>query len=128
MAGRPKKWTTRSVNDLIRKMKDYLTETDFPTVAGFCKKVKITRYQYKYIVQEFEKFRDADGDLKNMQQDLLIRYGLSGKYNAQFSMFMLKNVHGFKESTEVNVNEGDRSSQLAKIVAKAEGYANGKVS
>lgn len=126
MARKRMKWTPRNVKGMITKLRKYLSNIEFPTIAGFCKGVGITRYQYKHLCQTFDDFTNEAENLKNTQQDLLIRNGLNSKYNAQFSMFMLKNVHGFKEVQDVNVRKEDKNEYLADIVSKAESVANRK--
>jgi len=55
---------------------------------------------------KFPEFTETVGLIQQLAEVGLIEGGLTGKYNATFSMFMAKNKHGYSDKQEIS-HSGD---------------------
>lgn len=94
--------------ELVRRLEEYTAKASpFPTIAQFCYEVKMSRSRLYDLKEKYEELSDAI-ELLHLRKEFLILYGgASGKMNANFAQFILKQqVKGYgdkpttKESQE----------------------------
>jgi hypothetical protein len=85
---------------------------DFPSIAGYCVKVKITPMTYhRWATDVDEHGKPKYGDFslaaqyaKAVQQDILLNNSLKGHYNSGMSKFVLNTMHDMVEKSSRDVN------------------------
>ena len=116
--GRPTKYDPSFVDDLIawfdvapyrelvdQNGKEYLMPNRFPTLAGWCGKMRIHRDTLHEWVKMHPEFSDAYKTCKELQEDKLAQGALSGAYATAFSVFTAKNVLGWRDKQPDEVVE-----------------------
>lgn len=116
--GRPTKYDPSYPDDLIawfdvdpfRKLvdqngKEYLMPNRFPTLAGWCGKMRISRECLHEWVRVHPAFSDAYKICKELQEEKLAQGALSGAYATAFSVFTAKNVLGWRDKQPDEVVE-----------------------
>lgn len=92
--GRPTKYSKETSRRVMHYIKECQKNNGFPTIEQLAAKLAIgTRTIYTWET-EYSEFRHTLEILRDAQRDLLIRGGLSNKYNARFAAFLLKVNHG----------------------------------
>ena len=87
--------------DYKQKSHGKIEACDFPSVAGFARKIGVAKSSLYKWASEHPEFSAVLARCKDIQEDILINNSLKGAYNAAFSQFLLKNTHGFKDKQEV---------------------------
>lgn len=116
--GRPTKYEEHFPADLIawfdvepyrelvdQNGKEYLMPNRFPTLAGWCGKMRISRSTLHEWVANHPKFSDAYKTCKEMQEEALVQGAISGAYATAFSVFTAKNVLGWRDKQPDEVEE-----------------------
>lgn len=92
---------------------EVLEPNDFPTLAGFAIKIGVCRDS----LHEWANKKDKDGNLKHplfsdaykkvslYQENYLVTNGLRGIVNTAFAIFTAKNVLGWRDKKEIEVND-----------------------
>jgi len=75
---------------------------DLPTLAGFAKKIGVSRDTINQW-SNHEEFSDAIKKGKECQESILTTNALRGDYNPAFSIFFAKNNLGWKDKTETDL-------------------------
>ena len=71
-----------------------------PTLAGYAAKAGVRRETLWAWAQRHEEFGEAVGICKAIQEHVLIQMGLLGAYPPGLTMFMLRNLLGWKDKAE----------------------------
>lgn len=87
--------------DYVTKQHNKIEACNFPSVAGFARKLGIAKSTLYEWASKHQEFSVVLARCKDMQEDILINNSLKGSYNAAFSQFLLKNTHGFRDKQEV---------------------------
>lgn len=74
---------------------------DFPSIAGFARKLKVTKQTLYNWGEKHPPFFDVLEQCRGIQEDILISNALKGSYSAPFTQFLLKNTHGFKDKQDI---------------------------
>src|SRR5260221_10210470 len=99
--GRPTKYTKETARRVINYIKKCLQTHDFPTIEHLSSVLGVgTRTLYAW-ESEHSEFLQTMDMLRDAQKNLLIRGGLTNKYNPRFASFLLKANHGFVDSKPV---------------------------
>lgn len=85
---------------------------DLPTLAGFAKKIGISRDTLNEWTREHPEFSDAIKKSKECQESILTTNALRGDYNPAFSIFFAKNNMGWKDRTDLTTNDKDLPTPL----------------
>jgi hypothetical protein len=100
--GRPTDYT----DDMPAKVHAFTTEAVesgiCPTVAGVARILGVSIDAIEDWRKKHEDFGGAIKRLLATQQDMLQLGGLTNKWNPTMSIFLLKNNHGFKDSTSID--------------------------
>ena len=72
-----------------------------PTLGGWAARVGIARQTVWTWTENHAEFSEAANFARTIQEDILIRMGALGAYNAKFAEFMLKNLHEWTDRSEV---------------------------
>jgi hypothetical protein len=107
--GRPTKynltWSNKLIEffdvDLIKGNGMRREANAMPTFEGFCFKNKIHHSTLLDWCDKHEEFSEAYAWCKNKQKEMIIQGGMLGLYNAQFTIFVAKNVTDMKDKTEI---------------------------
>lgn len=76
---------------------------DLPTLAGFAKKIGVSRETINEWQRVHKEFSDAVKIAKECQESILITNALRGDYNPAFSIFFAKNNMGWKDKNETDI-------------------------
>ena len=116
--GRPTKYDPSFPSDLInwfdvdayrelvdQNGKEYLLPNKFPTLAGWCGKMLISRECLHEWVRVHQEFSDAYGIAKERQEAILVQGAMSGAFNSGFAVFTAKNMMGWRDKQPDEVVE-----------------------
>jgi hypothetical protein len=95
--GRPTKYTKETPRRVIHYIKKCQQSDDFPTIEHLSSELGVgtrTLYAWEEAYSDFQHTMDM---LRDAQRDLLIRGGLTNKYNSRFASFLLKANHGMQD-------------------------------
>lgn len=70
---------------------------DFPTMAGFCAKLMISKQTLIRWVEAHEEFSDAYRIGKGIQEDMLVNNAMTGAYSGSFPAFFAKNALDYED-------------------------------
>ena len=108
--GRPTKYKEEFCDALVEYYdKEPVTDgkpTDLPVVVGFCRTIGISKDTFYAWVKKYDTFSDAYKKAQTMQEHILITNGLAGRYDKTFAIFAAKNLIGWKDKQEVDLNAG----------------------
>lgn len=88
---------------------------EFPTKAGFACEIGVHRdtlHEWANATLDDNKtkkhpdFSDAYNMAELYQENILVQNGLTGRYNAAFTIFAAKNIIGYRDKQEVAVSGG----------------------
>jgi hypothetical protein len=77
---------------------------DLPTIIGFCRKINSNTSTFKKWIKAHKEFRTAYEQAKELQEEFWKKNSMKGFYNPLFTVFMGKNVFGWKDKQEVDHN------------------------
>ncbi len=72
----------------------------FPTLAGYAAKIGVSQETLWEWTRRHEEFADAVGICRAIQEHVLVNMGLLGAYRPSVTIFMLKNLLGWKDKVE----------------------------
>lgn len=78
-----------------------LVPTEYPTITDFARKINVNRSSISAWANKFPEFSIALKEAKELQQEIIIKCGLMGIYNASFSIFAMKNIAGWRDKSEI---------------------------
>lgn len=123
--GRPTKYS----QEYVKKLLDYFDVQLFtirngkkevnpmPTFEGFCFDNRVNHQTLLNWCKEHKEFFEAYNACKQKQKQMIVQGGMLGAYNAQFTIFVAKNVTDMKDRVEtVDVTKEDS----AKLKQEAE--------
>ena len=127
--GRPSKYTDEWCDKLLDYFKvDLYTMRNgkkevnpMPTFEGFCFDNRVNHQTLLNWCKENAKFFEAYTACKQKQKQMIVQGGMLGAYNAQFTIFVAKNVTDMKdriETVDVSKEETDKLIQEAKLLTK----------
>jgi len=102
---------TNYTPELLEAARDYITSCEadntagnLPSVVGLCRKLKISRsIAYDWAKDKDKEFSDILEEVSQMQEEMLIKFGLTGTYNSTITKLMLTK-HGYSDKQEVDNN------------------------
>jgi len=106
--GRPSSYKPEYCQQMLEFFDRYYTQkkngkteaVDFPSVAGFARKIKVAKSTLYEWAKHHPEFSNVLSQCKDIQEDILLSNSLKGSYHAAFAQFLLKNTHNFKDRTE----------------------------
>ena len=128
-AGRPTKYS----EEYIKKLLDYFDVplytirngkkevNPMPTFEGFCFDNRISHQTLLDWCKKHAEFLEAYNACKQKQKQMIVQGGMLGAYNAQFTIFVAKNVTDMKdrvETVDVTKLETDKLKEEAKELLK----------
>jgi hypothetical protein len=100
----PSKWTKKAIDALADKLIDYTDSTTVPLFCGFCYRNGIREQAISEFSAKNKKFSEAAERMQAKSKEMYIVGGLTEKFNAGMTQFMLVNNHGMKNKTETDLN------------------------
>ncbi len=76
---------------------------EFPTIEGFCAKMKMSKQTLHNWTKKHPDFMDAYNTAKNYQLNHIVQNGLDGGYNQAFAKFVMINCTHYTEKIEQEV-------------------------
>ena len=95
-------------SDYTKKKNGKVEACDFPSIAGFARKLKVNKQTLYNWGDKHPEFLDVLKQCKDIQEDILISNALKGAYSAPFTQFLLKNTHGFRDKVEQETTVKER--------------------
>lgn len=89
----------------IRKEEPIILGNDFPSLAGFAAFIGVNQDTIFEWAKVHKDFSEAISRAKAIQENIWLINGLSGQYNSQFAQFFGKNCLGYKDKTDVSVEQ-----------------------
>jgi hypothetical protein len=91
------------------QLSEYKSPSEFPTVIDFCKQNNI---KYQSLMQMLDvknrkrylKLQNAYEFVKKIQEKFILQNALTGRYNPVFSIFAMKNLAGWRDGQDLNLN------------------------
>jgi hypothetical protein len=80
----------------------FRNEASFPTIEEFTDKINVLPSTIWTWCKAHPRFKDTVDVCKNIQKSKLMKNGLSGRYNAQFTKFLLSVNHDMREKVETD--------------------------
>ena len=123
-AGRPTKYKKEYCQDIKKFFSKSLTITqdpELPFFSAYAREIKVntdTLHEWK---KKHKEFSEAYKECKHIQEEILAKFALEGKFNSTFSIFTAKNILGWRDVKEVkteNKTEHDISPALADMFNK----------
>jgi len=107
-AGAPSKWDPKYCDMIVdyfnrppyTKKGRNLVQTDFPSLAGFCVSIGISRDTLHRWSKKYPELSDAIHKAKTFQENWLLTNGMSGRLNTSFALMGMKNLHGWADKVE----------------------------
>ena len=84
--------------------KEEVWSNSLPTVAGFCRKLKISRETFYRWVGQYPEFHDTYKMCKDIMEDIWVENSMNGRYNTAFSIFAGKNIFNWTDKQEIKAN------------------------
>jgi len=81
-----------------------LIPSDLPTLAGFAVKIGVHRDTLNQWAKDHKEFSAAIKRSKECQENLLVTNGLQGLYAQPFAVFTAKNVMGWRDKSDTEIN------------------------
>lgn len=118
--GRPTKYTNETARRVIGYIKKCTQDNDFPTIEHLASVLGVgtrTLYAWEQMHSEFQHTMDM---LRDAQRDLLIRGGLTNKFNSRFASFLLKANHGMQDKQPlVHATQNNNFNVSPELMAEA---------
>jgi len=127
--GRPSKYTP----EWCQKLRDYFKVdlytmrngkrevNPMPTFEGFCFDNDVNHNTLLLWAKTHPEFSEAYAACKQKQKQMIVQGGMLGAYNAQFTIFVAKNVTDMKdriETVDVSKEETEKLIQEAKELTR----------
>lgn len=77
---------------------------DFPSFTRFAHNIGVCDDTLTEWADKHPEFSVATSKCKKLQEDIWRINALNGNYSSQFSIFLGKNVYGYKDKTEIDQN------------------------
>jgi len=97
------------------KEKEIEVANELPTILGFCISIGIVKDTLHKWVKAHKEFADAYRKAKIMQEEFWQQNSLRGLYNPAFTIFMGKNVFGWKDKSEVDQKHSGSLTIIEKV-------------
>lgn len=86
------------------KEKETEIAQELPTKTGFCISIGVSTTSFDRWLQSNKEFRGAWEEAKKIQEEFWLQNSIRGLYSPQFTIFMGKNVFGWKDKQEIDQN------------------------
>lgn len=121
-SGRPTKFEPHMIPVIeayLEECKNAKDGESLPTVAGLALRLKVSRDTLYAWGEANKEFSDTFHDLQATQEDMLVRYGLAGKYNSTIAKLLLSAKHNYREKSDVTTDGKAISQEITVKIAHA---------
>lgn len=118
--GRPKKYTDEFIENEAIELEKWVEKPNSPWFEDFANQ---RGYPGEYLsrwAKINEKFHQAYEKAQSMQKGILVRGGLTAKFNPSFTKFVMANTCGWSEKSEQKIS-GDAANPLAFLMQQIDG-------
>lgn len=91
--------------------------TDLPTFEDFARKIGVTMSTMWEWKQVHEEFSNAYAQATALQESIIVGNSITGRYVGSFSVFYLKNKHGYVDRQEQDLTTGGQPLPLLGTLA-----------
>lgn len=76
-------------------------EFDYPTFMDFSKKIGVSHYTLTNWKKAHPEFLDTYKECQEIQQQIIVKHAITGRFNASFSIFAMKNIAGWRDNNSI---------------------------
>ncbi len=98
------------------KERDIEVANELPTIEKFCIDIGISKSTLHEWRKNNKEFSNAYNVARALQQDLWLKNGLKGLYNASFAIFAGKNMFGWRDKQELEHSGGVKVVNLTEEI------------
>lgn len=113
---RPKKWTPERIAELQKDFEEYYKDEDKLFLQEFCVDNGYSPQLISELSAMSETFSEAVKRTNQFLEQRLVKAALKQKYNPVFTMFVLKNKHGWVDKQEIKTENRNVNVDLASQV------------
>jgi hypothetical protein len=107
----------KTVFDVVGKTYSSGTvKSEFPTLAGFCAKLKISKSKLMEFSQKFKEIKEELDIARVNYEHILINGGLMGSYNSKFAALATQNLIDWTSKSEDKGNKNNNPNNIIQIV------------
>lgn len=116
--GRPEEYTPERIAKITEQLNQYIATEPLPFWCDFCYKHNVNHRLSKTLQGKSEEFRETFARLEAKEESVLLKGGLSGKFNASTTALVLKNHRDYREKEDVS-GRMDHNMFFQEIIHKA---------
>lgn len=120
LAGRPKKYTDSFIENEALELEQWLTKPNSPWFEDFANQRGYSAEYLSRWAKTNERFNQAYEKAQSLQKSILVRGGLTNKFNPSFTKFVMSNTCGWSDKQEQKIS-GDAVNPLAFIYQNIDG-------
>ena len=120
LAGRPKKYTDAFIENEAMELEQWLTKPNSPWFEDFANQRGYSAEYLSRWAKTNERFNQAYEKAQSLQKSILVRGGLTNKFNPSFTKFVMSNTCGWSDKQEQKIS-GDAVNPLAFIYQNIDG-------
>lgn len=95
------KYTKRYIDNAAEELEKFMRQQNNYFLKDFAVMKKISAQRLSEFAKKNEKFKESLEKAKDIQESKLIKMGMQKGANQAFVIFLLKNVAGYRDRTEV---------------------------
>lgn len=118
--GRPKKYTDEFIENEAEAFEKWIEKPNSPWFEDFANQRGYSPDYLSEWAKENKRFFGAYKRAQALQKSILIKGGLSNKFNPSFTKFVMSNTCGWSDRTESKIS-GNEQSPLAFILQSVDG-------
>ncbi len=104
--GRKKVWTTEKVNEIGEELlKWFKADENHMFIIEFAVEKDIWKQRFYEWAKENEVFADYLKKAEEIQETRLLRKGVKGGNATAFTIFLLKNLHGYRDKQDIDMKQ-----------------------
>jgi hypothetical protein len=118
--GRPKKYTDKFIENEAVEFEKWIQKPNSPWFEDFANQRGYSPDYLSEWAKENEKFFGAYKRAQALQKSILVKGGLTNKFNSNFTKFVMANTCGWSDKSESKIS-GDAANPLAFLMQQVDG-------
>lgn len=120
LAGRPKKYDDAFIENEAVELEKWVEKPNSPWFEDFANQRGYSPEYLSRWAKDNERFNQAYKRAQALQKSILVRGGLTNKFNPSFTKFVMANTCGWSEKSEQKIS-GDATNPLAFLMQQVDG-------